>query len=85
MNPLYRKPFVHDPSKKLIETHVAALIWHRKIKMTADTLQKLQTMSDSLLELLKKNLPVNSGEVNAWKFEKAHSILHKLHELILFP
>ncbi len=31
-----------------------------------------------LLELLKLNFPEKSGEVNAWKFEKAHSILHKV-------
>jgi hypothetical protein len=33
---------------------------------------------------LKVNLPVKSGELNAWKFEKAHSILHKVRELLLF-
>ncbi len=52
--------------------------------MTAATLKKLQDMSVSLLELLKQNLPVKSGEADAWKFEKAHSILHKVRELILF-
>ena len=86
-SPLYRKPFVNDPSERLIETHVAALKWHmqsRKFEMTAATLKKLQDMSVSLLELLKQNLPVKSGEVGAWKFEKAHSILHKVRELILF-
>jgi hypothetical protein len=86
-DPLYRKPLVQDPSEKLIQTHVAALKWHiqsRKFEMTAETLQKLQAMSVSLLELLKTNLPVKSGEVNAWKFEKAHSILHKVRDLILF-
>ena len=41
-------------------------------------------MSVSLLELLKLNLTEKSGEVNAWKFEKAHSILHKVRELTLF-
>ena len=52
--------------------------------MTAEKLQKLQDQSVSLLELLKTNLPVKSGEKSAWKFEKAHSILHKVRELILF-
>ena len=86
-SPLYQKPFVNDPSERLIETHVAALKWHmqsRKFEMTATTLKKLQDMSVSLLELLKQNLPVKSGEADAWKFEKAHSILHKVRELILF-
>ena len=85
--PLYRKPFANDPSEKLIEVHVAALKWHmqsRTFEMTAEKLQKLQDQSVSLLELLKTNLPVKSGEKSAWKFEKAHSILHKVRELILF-
>ena len=86
-SPLYRKPFANDPSEKLIEVHVAALKWHmqsRTFEMTAEKLQKLQDQSVSLLELLKTNLPVKSGEKSAWKFEKAHSILHKVRELILF-
>jgi hypothetical protein len=86
-SPLYKLPLVTDPSEKIVETHVAALKWHmqsRKFEMTAETLQKLQGMSVSLLELLKLNFPEKSGEVNAWKFEKAHSILHKVRELLLF-
>jgi hypothetical protein len=86
-SPLYQKRFVNDPSELLIETHVAALQWHMqsgKFEMTAATLKKLQGMSVSFLELLKQNLPVKSGEAAAWKFEKAHSILHKVRELILF-
>ena len=84
---LARTPLVEEPSKKLIQAHLAALKWHlqsRKFEMTAETLQKLQDMSVSLIELLKTNLPEKSGEVNAWKFEKAHSILHKVRKLILF-
>ena len=86
-HPLYRKPLANDPSEKLIEVHVAALKWNmqsRTFEMTADKLKKLQDQSVSLLELLKTNLPVKSGERSAWKFEKAHSILHKVRELILF-
>ena len=86
-SPLYQLPLVNDPSEKIVETHVAALKWHmqsRKFEMTAETLQKLQSMSVALLELLKRNLPEKSGEANAWKFEKAHSILHKVRELLLF-
>ena len=86
-HPMYRKPFAQDPSEKLIEVHVATLKWHmqsRTFEMTAEKLQKLQDQSVSLLELLKTNLPVKSGEKSAWKFEKAHSILHKVRELILF-
>ncbi len=52
--------------------------------MTANKLRKVQEQSVSLLELLKANLPEKGGEALAWKFEKAHSILHKVRELILF-
>ena len=34
--------------------------------------------------MLKSNFPEKNGVTNAWKFEKAHSILHKVRELILF-
>ena len=34
--------------------------------------------------MLKANLPEKNGVINAWKFEKAHSTLHKVRELILF-
>ncbi len=84
-SPLYRLQMLADPSERLKETHVTALKWDikaRKFDMTAETLQKLQGMSVSLLELL--NLSVPSGEMNAWKFKKAHSILHKVRELLLF-
>jgi hypothetical protein len=37
-----------------------------------------------VLELLKANFPEKNGVTNSWKFEKAHSILHKVRELILF-
>ncbi len=52
--------------------------------MTAAELVRLQEKSVELLELLKPELPEKNGVQNAWKFEKAHSILHKVRELILF-
>ena len=64
---LYRKPVANDPSKKLIEVHVAALKWHmqsRTFEMTADKLRKLQDQSVPLLELLKTNLPDKKVERN---------------------
>jgi hypothetical protein len=51
--------------------------------MTAADLGLLQGKSVEVLELLA-NLPENNGVISAWKFEKAHSILHKVRELILF-
>jgi hypothetical protein len=34
--------------------------------------------------LLKKNLPDKTGEKAKWNFEKAHSILHKVSEIVLW-
>ncbi len=86
-HPLFQKLLANDPGEKLIEVHVASLKWNmqsRTFEMMADRLKKLQDQSVSRLEHLKTNLPVKSGKKSAWKFEKAHSILHKMRELILF-
>ena len=34
--------------------------------------------------LLQRNLPDKTGEKGKWNFEKAHSILHKVREIILW-
>lgn len=51
--------------------------------MAAD-LERLQSSSVELLDLLKSNLPERTGGAEGWNFEKAHSILHKVREIILF-
>ncbi len=40
----------------------------------------------SLLELLKTHLPdrVGVGGAQGWNFEKAHSILHKVREIVIW-
>ena len=48
----------------------------RRFGLTAEGVDKLHEMSVELLELLKENMPENTGEESGWKFEKAHSILH---------
>jgi hypothetical protein len=44
----------------------------------------LQQKSVEVLEFFVSTFPTKNGVVNAWKFEKAHSILHKVCDLILF-
>jgi hypothetical protein len=44
----------------------------------------LQQKAINLLDLLKKNLPDKTGEKAKWNFEKAHSILHKVCEIVLW-
>lgn len=74
-------PDIEDPSDSLIEVHLAVLRWNmqsRKYGLTASGIGKLYKLSVELLETFKSNMPEKCGEANAWKFEKAHSILHKV-------
>ena len=52
--------------------------------MTAIQLELLQQKSIEVLESFKSTFPEKNGVANGWKFEKAHSILHKVQELIFF-
>ncbi len=84
-SPLYNKPLLEDPSEKIVEYHLVTFEWHmqyRKFGMTAVELA-IQSKLVEVPELLKANLSDN-GVTNTWKFEKAHSILHKVRELTLF-
>ena len=56
----------------------------RRFGLTVEGLDKLQAMSVELLELLKRNMPEKTGEESGWNFEKAHSILHKVREIVMF-
>ena len=42
------------------------------------------TKGCDLLDILQENLPDKTGEKGKWNFEKAHSILHKVHEIVLW-
>ena len=78
---------VQDPTDNMIRAHVATLEWHmlsRKFGMPASELARFRKSLWRFFELLKAEFPEKNGVQNAWKFEKAHSILHKVQELILF-
>jgi hypothetical protein len=84
---LYKLPHITDPSDEIIAVHLASLKWNvlqRRFGLVASELSTLQRSSEELLELLKSNLPVREGGKEGWNFEKAHSILHKVREIILF-
>jgi len=84
---LQGKPLIDDPMESIVEAHVSMLEWHmqsRKFGMTAVQLELLQQKSIEVLESFKSTFPEKNGVANGWKFEKAHSILHKVRELILF-
>ena len=84
---MYKLPHTRDPSDEIIAVHLAALKWNvlqRRFGLVASELATLQKRSVELLELLKSNLPIREGGKQGWNFEKAHSILHKVREIILF-
>ena len=85
--PLHRLAPIQDPSDKIIEVHLAALKWNilqRCFGLVASELEKLQSCSEELLDLLKSNMPDRTGGADGWNFKKTHSILHKVREIILF-
>ena len=43
-----------------------------------------QEMAVELLDHLNRKLPDKCGEKGGWKFDKAHSILHKVREIIMW-
>jgi hypothetical protein len=78
--PLRGLPSIEDSSEIIIEAHLQALKWnilqHRFGLVAHDPINQ-QKNSVGLLEILKSNLPEKNGQISGWKFEKAHSILHK--------
>jgi hypothetical protein len=78
---------ITDPSDEIIEVLLAALRWdmqQRRFGLTAAGLEKLHALSVELLEVLKENMPYRTGGPEGWNFEKAHSILHKVRDILLF-
>jgi hypothetical protein len=55
--------------------------------LTAEGLDKFHALSVELLEFLKENMPYRTLRIGCpqdWNFEKEHSILHKVHDILLF-
>ena len=59
-------------------------VLQRRFGLVASELATLHNRSVELLELLQLNLPDRKGGEEGWNFEKAHSILYKVREIILF-
>jgi hypothetical protein len=78
---------ITNPSDEIIEVLLAALRWDMqqcRFGLTAVVLEKLHALSVELLEVLKENMPYRNGGPEGWNFEKAHSILHKVRDILLF-
>jgi hypothetical protein len=62
--------------------------WIGTLRLASQAFQRQrpesQQKSIDLLDLLQKNLPDKTGEKAKWNFEKAHSILHKDSEIVLW-
>ncbi len=56
----------------------------RRFGLSAVGLDKLHALSVELLDLLKENMPYRTGGAEGWNFEKAHSILHKVRDILVF-
>ena len=54
------------------------------IQVPESELPDLHQKAVDLLEILQQNLPDRTGEKGKWNFEKAHSILHKVREIVLW-
>ena len=88
-SPLHGLAPIVNPSDEIIEVLLAALRWdmqQRRFGLTAEGLEKLhaRALSVELLEVLKENMPDRTGGPQGWNFEKAHSILHKVRDILLF-
>jgi hypothetical protein len=86
-SPLYKLPPVVDPSNDIADVLVKALEWNmlsREWNLTVSDLTDLHRQSKDLLEALKEHLPDRVGGARGWNFEKAHSILHKVREIIMW-
>ena len=80
-------PHVSDPSDEVVEVLIQCMDWNiasRQSRLSEADLTALHQQAVDLLDLLQKNLPEKTGEKAAWNFEKAHSILHKVREIVLW-
>jgi hypothetical protein len=56
----------------------------REWNLTVGDLSELHCLSKGLLDTLNKHLPDRVGGAKGWNFEKAHSILHKVREIVMW-
>ena len=78
-SPLYKLPPVVDPSNEIAEVLVKSLEWNMLSREW-----NLNVGDLSYLQLQSKDLPDRIGGAKGWNFEKAHSILHKVSEIVMW-
>ena len=80
-------PHVADPSPDVVDVLIQCMDWNmasRQSRIPQDELAELHDKAVDLLDLLKQKLPDKTGEKSGWNFEKAHSILHKVREIVMW-
>lgn len=78
---------VYDPSNEVVEVLIQCMDWNiasRQSRISESELSELHRKAVDLLDILQKNLPDKTGEKSAWNFEKAHSVLHKVREIVMW-
>ena len=53
-------------------------------RVRASRTATVQQKAVDLLDMLQQDLPDKTGKKGKWNFEKAHSILHKVREIVLW-
>ena len=84
---MYKLPLVRDPSDEIADVLVKSLEWNmlsREWNLTTGDLSQLHRLSKGLLNTLNTHLPDRVGGAKGWNFEKAHSILHKVREIVMW-
>ena len=78
---------VSDPSSEVVEVLIQCMDWNLSTcqsRIPLSEIPELHQKAINLLDLLQRNLPDKTGEKAKWNFEKAHSILHKVREIVLW-
>jgi hypothetical protein len=84
---LHCLPPVSDPSNEVVEVLIQCIEWNmatRQSSILESELPELQQKEVDLLDMLLEHLPDKTGKKGKWNFEKAHSILHKVSEIVLW-
>ena len=84
---MYKLPLLEDPSNEITEVLVKSLEWNMlswECSLCVSDLSQLHQLSKGLLKTLNEHLPDRVGGAMGWNFEKAHSILHKVREIIMW-
>ncbi len=71
----------------MAEVLVQALDWNmlsREWNINVRDLALLHQKSKALLQTPKRHLPDRIGGAEGWNFEKSHSILHKVREIVMW-